>query len=181
MDFWRGNLNPPDDEHGGDFCDDDDSKNGHLERCQESNFDLLFLHPLILGVYQKQKAFSSSRKSLKEFRKQGKHVSTHFPLIDCLLISKMKTRETCFTWKQANVYLPPIATGSLLITITAQRLWLNNNQGFSLWPSLGLPLWKSSSLFFAHWPCALCSVQASDLLHKRECAKSVIAQNWFVQ
>ena len=51
---------------------------------------------------------------------------------------------------------------------------------FFIVAELGSPLWKSSSLFFAHWPCALCSVQASDLLHKRECAKSVIAQNWFV-
>ena len=133
-------------------------------------FDTLFLHPLTLSVYQKQKAFSSSRKSLKEFRKQGKHVSTHFPLIDCLLISKMKTRETCFTWKQANVYLPPIAAGSLLITITAQRLWLNNNQGFCgrAWAYLSE---NRPSYFFAHWPCTLCSVQASGLLQKQFCAK----------
>ena len=174
MDFWRGNLNPPDDEHGDDFSN---IAHRHLERCIESYFDTLFLHPLSLSVYQQQKAFSSSRKKFERVPQTRETRFNPFPLINCLLISKMKTRET---WKQANVYLPPIATGSLLITITAQRLWLNNNQGFSLWPSLGLPLWKSSSLFFAHWPCALCSVQASDLLHKRECAKSVIAQNWFV-
>ena len=164
MDFWRGNLNPPDDEHGGDFCDDDDSKNGHLERRLESYFDTLFLHPLILGVYQKQKAFSSSRKSLKEFRKQGKHVSTPHQLFAYLENENMFHMKTSKCLPSSDRNWKPFDHNYCTMIVIKQQ------SRFFIVAELGLASLKIVLLIFCS--LALCTLQCAGLrliAQKRMC------------